>query len=502
MKRRNFSLSKLDSPENLCEWNVVQQSLHIRGVWAVKNFSSICHEFTSEEFFISGNIKYQLVLTCQAEINNMKLSIKFQGIKEPTNIFWKAYLLNKNLKKELFYIYHPNESMVEQQIRNLKYYQRVDGSIIVLYDVIINENIFDCIKMTDGGFNEDFEWDFCSTLPESYNSKSEWIIASPVNITAKWVIPNFSNENSVQEFSNFRIGNHNIKFFFDYNINKKMEFLFVTCYFDNRHEINSFFWQIYFLKKNKELELLSKHSTWSYDSIDCGKGSGSLFWENPNDYLHEDNSIILICHVVTCQKPGLVKPIPQVPWGTVAEPEEKKLKREFGNFRNILGSKDFSDINLIVSGSRYPAHKNILAARSPVFSEMLTHNQSLNELEISNLSIKAFTAMMEFIYTAELGDVDFPIRIELLVAAERYAISGLKKEMEKILANTVTPDNVATLLLAADSSNSGNLKEFVINFIVVNLQKISRKQYIKISQENFVEIFSRISNVQRFDEKF
>lgn len=111
----------------------------------------------------------------------------------------------------------------------------------------------------------------------------------------------------------------------------------------------------------------------------------------------------------------------------------------------LLGSGVGADVRIRVGGKLFAAHKNVLAARSPVFmAELFSNNGGKDQKEakaaaaatgngvirIDDMDLRVFRAMLQFIYTDTLpkidkGDTAFMAQ-NLLVAAHRYGIERLK----------------------------------------------------------------------------
>ncbi|KAF2912125.1 hypothetical protein DAI22_11g233400 [Oryza sativa Japonica Group] len=111
----------------------------------------------------------------------------------------------------------------------------------------------------------------------------------------------------------------------------------------------------------------------------------------------------------------------------------------------LLGSGVGADVRIRVGGKLFAAHKNVLAARSPVFmAELFGNNGGKDQkeakaaaaatgngvIQIDDMDLRVFRAMLQFIYTDTLpsidkGDMAFMAQ-NLLVAAHRYGIERLK----------------------------------------------------------------------------
>lgn len=71
----------------------------------------------------------------------------------------------------------------------------------------------------------------------------------------------------------------------------------------------------------------------------------------------------------------------------------------------LFKTKDFTDITLIVGGTRFPAHRVILASRCEYFRALLfgglaeTHSSIIH---LNGISPSAFSHVLEYIYTGKL----------------------------------------------------------------------------------------------------
>ena len=89
-------------------------------------------------------------------------------------------------------------------------------------------------------------------------------------------------------------------------------------------------------------------------------------------------------------------------------------------------------------GTGFPAHKIVLAARSPFFHHMLTSNMyesSANSSTIYEASDEAIRAFLYYLYTGELSIISDDI-VDLLRLSDLYQLIGLKdlikRELEKL----------------------------------------------------------------------
>lgn len=167
--------------------------------------------------------------------------------------------------------------------------------------------------------------------------------------------------------------------------------------------------------------------------------------------------------------------------------ETLRLRDLSHDLKSLLQSEDLSDVTIHVNGRDFRAHKAILAARSPVFRKMFTNGMKeshLNHVEIPDLEPRVFEHMLLFLYGAESclmsqlhskpKDVETEqLAIELLKAADKYQIEGLKLICERgIYEHLLTVESVARVLSSADLYNATELKARAIKFVVSHVKEV------------------------------
>ncbi|KAL6659090.1 hypothetical protein ACP70R_003130 [Stipagrostis hirtigluma subsp. patula] len=145
------------------------------------------------------------------------------------------------------------------------------------------------------------------------------------------------------------------------------------------------------------------------------------------------------------------------------------------SFGKLLETEKGADVAFSVNGEVFPAHKIVLAARSPVFMAEFYGPVGENNrkcIAIEGMQPPVFKALLHFVYTDSLpvmDDLDCSDNNEmvmhLLVAADRYAIQRLKLICESILCKSLDIETVATTLCLADQHNCRKLKDACIEYM-------------------------------------
>ncbi|XP_065223666.1 speckle-type POZ protein-like [Planococcus citri] len=145
------------------------------------------------------------------------------------------------------------------------------------------------------------------------------------------------------------------------------------------------------------------------------------------------------------------------------------------NFESMLKNPEFADVVFITNGGNFPAHKNILAARSPVFAAMFRRkdtksgkNKKIRINVSKNMDGEVLHAMLRYIYTGICDDFE-KLADKLFVAAAKYGLDGLRKICEEKLCESLSVENAARLLAFAEKHHADKLKSRVDEVIANGL---------------------------------
>ncbi|XP_065204070.1 speckle-type POZ protein-like [Planococcus citri] len=140
------------------------------------------------------------------------------------------------------------------------------------------------------------------------------------------------------------------------------------------------------------------------------------------------------------------------------------------DLERIRVDEDFSDVTISVKGKNYPAHKLILAARSSVFKAMFKNDMQesqTNHITITDMEQEIFEEMLQYIYTGKMPNLH-EWAFELLPAADKYDLEGLKNACERLLLTKISAENACKILVLADMHNAEELKAHALRFIKEN----------------------------------
>lgn len=171
------------------------------------------------------------------------------------------------------------------------------------------------------------------------------------------------------------------------------------------------------------------------------------------------------------------------------EIEELKAKVAFLKFSSPLdhhgASSSFTDVVLVASDADHdkgapfvPAHKTLLASRSPVFKAMLENEMEESKsgtIKISEVSYDALRSFVLYLYTADVPLDEF-MACELLILADKYQVKQLKSHCENFLISKLNTDNAFMCLSFSSQHNAKNLHEASVSLITENMDKLTKQE--------------------------
>ncbi|KAK4762619.1 hypothetical protein SAY86_008387 [Trapa natans] len=207
-----------------------------------------------------------------------------------------------------------------------------------------------------------------------------------------------------------------------------------------------------------------------------------------SDYIKDD------CLIVHCSV-GVVRSHTEGPKIYSISVPPSNLGQHLGK---LLESGKGSDVTFKVNGEVFPAHKSVLAARSPVFRAQLygpMKEQNTRHIRVEDIEAPVFKALLHFMYWDELPDMEELTGLEskcaftlmsqhLLAAADRYGLERLRILCEVNLCQDVAINTVATTLALAEQHHCSQLKSVCLRFVAMpeNLRAVMQTdgfEYLK-----------------------
>jgi speckle-type POZ protein len=197
-----------------------------------------------------------------------------------------------------------------------------------------------------------------------------------------------------------------------------------------------------------------------------------------------DGNYTFCCKIFTHVKP--VEPVSSADSSSLAIDCSSGL---IAFLENLFDNMQFSDVNFNIGGREFPAHKNILAARSTYFEAMFKHptkENLTNQIKIEDIEPEVFQELLRFIYTGRVPLEKLEtIAAGLFITADKYLLDELKLKCENYLLHHMSPDNCVFLLLHGDLLNPAEpLKEAAKFFRRLPSQVMATENWAKMEEEN------------------
>lgn len=147
------------------------------------------------------------------------------------------------------------------------------------------------------------------------------------------------------------------------------------------------------------------------------------------------------------------------------------------DLKRLLESEEGADVVFEVKGEVFRAHEIVLAARSPVFKELLYGSTTRIDNEVKSIRIEdvepdAFKELLHFIYTDSwldmndlYGGKDEETVCRLLVGAEKYGMERMKSICVDILRKRLDDKSVMRTLALADKHRCNKVRDACIEFM-------------------------------------
>ncbi|KAF1770626.1 hypothetical protein GCK72_002445 [Caenorhabditis remanei] len=170
------------------------------------------------------------------------------------------------------------------------------------------------------------------------------------------------------------------------------------------------------------------------------------------------------------------------------------------DYQRLFSQELLTDFEININGKIIRAHKAVLAARSPVFNAMLTH-QDTDESRSSTLYIKdmdydVIYEMVYYIYCGRCQKDITDMATALLIAADKYRLEELKSHCEKYLVENINIENACSLLIIGDLYTAPKLRRRSVQFILARPKMVTGTQgwddILKCHPNLITDIFSQI----------
>ncbi|XP_049796166.1 ankyrin-3-like isoform X4 [Schistocerca nitens] len=144
----------------------------------------------------------------------------------------------------------------------------------------------------------------------------------------------------------------------------------------------------------------------------------------------------------------------------------------------LLDAGDGAVVTLLAGDTRLVAHKAVLAARSPVFADMVrrvTVEGSSSQLVLSDTEGPVLRQVLAYLYTLQVPQLS-SMAPQLLVAADVYGLSVLKAHCEQQVVAQLSVETAAAAGVIAIRHSANRLKQAAVAFIKAHMLRVMATQ--------------------------
>mmetsp|Transcript_30951 Transcript_30951/g.72361 ORF Transcript_30951/g.72361 Transcript_30951/m.72361 type:complete len:593 (+) Transcript_30951:121-1899(+) len=172
-------------------------------------------------------------------------------------------------------------------------------------------------------------------------------------------------------------------------------------------------------------------------------------------------------------------------------------------FTSLWESKELCDIDVIVEGVKFPAHKVVLAAGSSTFRAMFTRNFSesrAKEVELHEITANGFEGVLSFLYSGEVTLKDSTAELVLL-AADRCEVLPLVQLCCTYLLDRITWRNCLHYWSLAEQVGCDALKGKARHTALKYFEELHASRYLVDLDHQRCAQLIKSKKLRAFDER-
>jgi len=174
--------------------------------------------------------------------------------------------------------------------------------------------------------------------------------------------------------------------------------------------------------------------------------------------------------------------------------EKKSLLFDHNNSTMLamLETGQLSDYKLHCDEEVLDVHKMILAARSPLFVEIMMKDPQ--QCVITNIDMETLKLLVKFMYTSmvDISNISPRVILKLLNAAETYQVEMVKEGLEGALMEAIDTETVVEYLIIAEELHLVDLKSVAIKFIGQRSREMKQRSDLRMKLKDYPHILMEL----------
>ncbi|CAL1282226.1 unnamed protein product [Larinioides sclopetarius] len=162
---------------------------------------------------------------------------------------------------------------------------------------------------------------------------------------------------------------------------------------------------------------------------------------------------------------------------------------------SLYNDRLFCDTKFVTNTETFPAHRNVLSARSPVFKKMFTTDMKEKSgecINVPDISSDTMHRMLQFLYTDSTGDLEMQSAKDLYIASDKYDIASLKQRCSSFMTRNLCPANVCDVLVLADLHQDKNLESSALEYVLTNDEEVFHSEEWNMFMKNYSSLAAQV----------
>ena len=146
------------------------------------------------------------------------------------------------------------------------------------------------------------------------------------------------------------------------------------------------------------------------------------------------------------------------------------------DLKEFFLKKENCDIVIKAQGQEFPAHKTILAARSPVLASTFRNDmreKATGVLDIVDCDPSSLSDFLCFLYCGDTEVISSENVFSLYAAADKYDVQDLREQCVKIMKQNLSVDTFGDIITLAVRHSEAELIKIATDFFVENAGAIT-----------------------------
>jgi len=164
----------------------------------------------------------------------------------------------------------------------------------------------------------------------------------------------------------------------------------------------------------------------------------------------------------------------------------------------LTSDRELSDVELRCQERSFPCHKIVLASQSPVLEAMFLRDfkeKRSNVITLSGVDPCILEALLSFMYTRHCPDLSVEDLCQLLVAADMYQVSELKRDCAVLLMKRIHLENVIGTLQVAETIGEKDFLKATVNYFQLRKYFCPKYDHLRGKLNKLFNVHSNLKSV-------